>query len=285
MEQQFQLKYELLTYNSILFKDFIFIIEWIPLFRANYNQGHIDWRIKGMEKMFSLDQKIGDIVVKFPRAMDILKKYKIDFCCGGNRALKEAVNEKKLNGEEITSEINEEFNKYVIEETKERDWNIEPYSKLIDHVVNSHHSYLNEALPRLSELTTKILRVHGANHSELMKVHRLLHSLKMEMEEHLIKEEEIVFPLIIKYENAGDKKILKDAVEKIIELEKEHEGAGTILKELREITKDYEVPEDACNSYKMTYKLLQELEDDTFRHIHLENNIMFPRLMEELNKE
>lgn len=237
-----------------------------------------------MENMFTLNQKIGDIVVKFPRAMEILKKYKIDFCCGGDRPLEEAIKEQSLNGQEMISEINEDYNKYVIEETKDRDWTKESYSKLIEYVVNTHHGYLNETLPRLSELTTKILRVHGVNHPELAEVHKLLHSLKMELEQHLIKEEEIVFPMIVQYESAGNKEILKNAVEKIIELEGEHEGAGFILKKLREITGNYQVPKDACSSYKMTYKILQEVEDDTFKHIHLENNIMFPRLMEELKK-
>lgn len=234
-----------------------------------------------MDNMFNKNQKVGEIVVKFPRAMETLKKYKIDFCCGGDRPLEEAVKEQNLNAQEIISEINEDYNKYVTEEIKDRNWGSESYSKLIEHVVNTHHAYLNETLPRLGELTTKILRVHGANHSELAKVHKLLHSLKMELEQHLIKEEEIVFPLIVEYEKTGDREVLNKAVENIKELEEEHKGAGSILKELREITKNYVVPQDACNSYKLTYKLLEEVEDDTFRHIHLENNIMFPRLFVE----
>ncbi|KHD36226.1 ScdA [Clostridium acetobutylicum] len=234
-----------------------------------------------MDNMFNKNQKIGEIVVKFPRAMDTLKKYKIDFCCGGDRSLKEAVKEQNLDAWEIVSEINEDYNKYVREEVKDRDWSIEAYSKLIEHVVNTHHAYLNETLPRLSELTTKILRVHGANHSELSKVYTLLHSLKMELEQHLIKEEKTVFPLVVEYEKTGDKEVLNKAVENIKELEEEHEGAGSILKELRKITKNYVIPQDACNSYRITYKLLWEVEDDTFRHIHLENNIMFPRLFVE----
>lgn len=238
-----------------------------------------------MNNIFSLDQKIGEIVAKFPKAMEIFKQYKIDFCCGGERPLKEAIVKQKLNGEEIIAKINEEYSKYINQEIKDVDWNKEPYSKLIEHVVNTHHAYLNETLPRLSELTTKILRVHGANHSELTKVHKLLHSLKMELEQHLIKEEEIVFPLIIEYEKTGDEDTLKNVNQKIKELEEEHEGAGDILKELRAITNNYEIPEDVCNSYIGTYRLLEELEDDTFRHIHLENNIMFPRLMSEEKKE
>ncbi|KHD34964.1 ScdA [Clostridium acetobutylicum] len=237
-----------------------------------------------MQNVFNVNQKIGDIVVKFPRAIEILKRYKIDFCCGGDRVLEEAIKEQGLNGQEIIDEINEDYNKYIMEEVKDRDWATEPYSKLIEHVINTHHAYLNETLPRLSELTTKILRVHGAKHSELAKVHKLLHSLKMELEQHLIKEEEIVFPLIQEYERTGNNETLSNAVEKIIELEEEHEGAGSILKELREVTKNYELPEDACNSYKVAYKLLEDVEDDTFRHIHLENNIMFPRLVSESKK-
>ncbi|OPJ56165.1 iron-sulfur cluster repair di-iron protein [Clostridium oryzae] len=236
-----------------------------------------------MDNMFNKNQKIGEIAAKFPRAMETFKKHKIDFCCGGDRQLTEAVKEQNLNADEIISEINEDYNKYVTEEVKDKNWASENYSKLIEHVINTHHAYLNETLPRLSELTTKILRVHGANHSELSKVHKLLHSLKMELDQHLIKEEEIVFPLVVEYEKTGNKEILSKAVENIKELEEEHEGAGAILKELREITKNYAVPQDACNSYRMTYKLLEKVEDDTFRHIHLENNIIFPRLFEEAN--
>lgn len=123
-----------------------------------------------MDNMFNKNQKIGEIAAKFHRAMETFKKHKIDFCCGGDTQLAEAVKEKNLNVDEIISEINEDYNKYVTEEVKDKNWTSESYSKLIEHVVNTHHAYLNETLPRLSELTTKILRVYGANHSELSKV-------------------------------------------------------------------------------------------------------------------
>jgi regulator of cell morphogenesis and NO signaling len=237
-----------------------------------------------MNNMFTLDSKIGEVVVKFPRAIETFKKYKIDFCCGGDRPLEQAVKEQGLDGVQIVAEINDEYNAYVVEAIKDRDWTVESYTSLIDYVVNTHHSYLNENLPRLSELTTKIFRVHGEHHSELKQVHKLFHSLKMELDQHLIKEEEVVFPLVIEYDKTGNIEVLKRAVKNIHELEDEHEGAGTILKELREITNGYRMPEDGCASYGLTYRLLEELEDDLFRHIHLENNVMFPRLEEELNK-
>ncbi|WP_163192912.1 iron-sulfur cluster repair di-iron protein [Clostridium thermarum] len=237
-----------------------------------------------MNSMFSLNSKIGEVVVKFPRAIETFKKNKIDFCCGGDRPLEQAVKEQGLDGAEIVAEINEAYNTYVVEAVKDREWAVEPYTSLIDYVVNTHHAYLNENLPKLSELTTKILRVHGEHHPELKKVHKIFHSLKMELEQHLIKEEEAVFPLVIQYDKSGSLEVLERAVKQIEELEDEHESAGTTLKELREITNGYTMPEDGCASYGLTYRIFEELEDDLFRHIHLENNIMFPRLEEELKK-
>lgn len=236
-----------------------------------------------MNKYFSKDQRIGEIVVKLPIAMEVFKKYNIDFCCGGDRILKAAIEEKNSQGknyneDKIVQELNEAYEKYVVQDNKEVDWTKETYKSLIEYIINTHHSYLGETLPRLSELTLKIFKVHGDNHEELAKVYRLFGTLRMELEQHLIKEEKEVFPLIIKYEESKDKSVLEAAIKKIQELEDEHEGAGTILKELREITDGYTAPQDGCNTYKATYKLLEELESDTFKHIHLENNILFPSL-------
>lgn len=230
---------------------------------------------------FHSSQKIGEIVTKFPKSADILKEYRIDFCCGGDRPLITAIREQGLNEAEILDRINNLYEEVKSVKTDDVDWEKESMSKLIDHVVNTHHAYLGVELPRISELTTKILRVHGEGHPELSKVHKLFHSLKMELEQHLIKEEEIEFPLIKKYEENPSKEALEKILKIEKELEEEHVGAGDILKELRKITKDYTVPEDGCNSYRLTYKKLEELEADTFQHIHLENNILFPRLENE----
>lgn len=235
-----------------------------------------------MENSFNLNNKIGDIATKFPRAMEIFKRNKIDFCCGGDRPLELAVKENNLDGNKIVEELNNQYKIYVTDAIKDRDWTIEPYDTFIDYIVNKHHGYLNETLPKLSQLAIKILRAHGAHHPELKEVHKLINSLKIELEQHLIKEEELVFPFVVEYQKTKNIDTLRKAVEEIQALEDEHEGAGTILKELREITNNYEVPADGCTSYTITYKLLSEVEDDTFRHIHLENNILFPRLDEEL---
>lgn len=235
-----------------------------------------------MEEKFTLQDQIGDIVAKFPGAADTFKKYRIDFCCGGDRPLIEAINEDNLQEEQVISELNQKYEEnQQVSENKDIDWQQSSYSELIDHIVNTHHAYLNENLPKIGELTTKILRVHGANHQELTKVHKLFHRLKMELEQHLIKEEEILFPVIKEYEENPSQEQLEKTTSVIEEVEDEHDEAGDIVKELRKITADYLVPDDGCNSYRLTYQLLEELESDLFQHIHLENNILFPRLAKE----
>lgn len=233
---------------------------------------------------FHSSQKIGEIVTKFPKSADILREYKVDYCCGGDRTLLTAIKEQNINESEILGRINSLYEEFKNKETGERNWEEAPFGELAEHILNVHHAYLWAELPRISELTSKILRVHGQHHPELSKVYKLFHSLKMELEEHLIKEETIQYPAIREYESSKTKEALEKAVNITKELEDEHTGAGDILKELRKITNDYAVPEDGCNSYRLTYTKLQELEADTFQHIHLENNILFPRLEAEAAK-
>jgi regulator of cell morphogenesis and NO signaling len=229
---------------------------------------------------FNADQKIGEIVTQFPKAADIFKEYRIDFCCGGDRLLKGVLQEEGLNEAEVLDRINSLYEELKDVNNSDKDWTQESSSRLIDHIINTHHANLQVQLPRLSELTTKILRVHGAHHPELATVHRLFHSLKMELEQHLIKEEEIEFPLIKDYETNPSPETRDKILKVLNELETEHEGAGNLLKELRKVTEDFKLPEDACNTYRITYEKLEDLENDTFQHVHLENNILFPRIKE-----
>lgn len=234
-----------------------------------------------METAFDRNTKTYDIVTRFPKASRLLKEYRIDFCCGGNRPIAEAIQEQNLNEEEILTKINTLYEQTKTLNEKEINWSEARYSSLIDYVVNTHHAYLYEVLPELSGFVTKVYRVHGRHHPELAQVHQLFHQLKAELEHHLIQEEEHIFPKITAYEETKSAIHLTDAVEAIDTLEKEHEAAGDILKELRKITNDYALPEGACTTYTLTYLKLDELESDLFQHIHLENNILFPRLKEE----
>ena len=226
---------------------------------------------------FNIRQSIGEIVSILPKASEVFKKLNIDFCCGGHRPLAEAIKELDLDEGEVLSKLEAAYEetKQLADQTDFREISL---ADLIDYIISVHHSYLKRALPELSELTTTILRVHGPNHTDLFKVHKLFHNLKMELDQHLIKEEEILFPMIKEYDTNPSDALLEKIAAVVKETEEEHEGAGDILKELRRITEDYIIPADGCATYSKTFRSLQELEGDLFQHIHLENNILFRRL-------
>ncbi|MGP4081771.1 iron-sulfur cluster repair di-iron protein [Pseudalkalibacillus sp. R45] len=238
-----------------------------------------------MEAVFTTETKTGDIVTRFPNASQYLKKYKIDFCCGGNRPIGEALQEKKLNAVEFLDTLNDMYRKVVHTTDEDTDWTKAPYHELIDHIINKHHKFLSDLLPELSAFVTKVYRVHGKKHPELASVYKLFHNLKVELEEHMIHEEEDFFPQINAYSFDRQTEKLPEILNANFLLEKEHETAGLYLKELRECTADYKLPDDACMTYQVMYLKLQELEEDLFQHIHLENNILFPRLEAEMLAE
>jgi regulator of cell morphogenesis and NO signaling len=231
---------------------------------------------------FNTAQSIGEIVSIMPKASEVFKEYNIDFCCGGSRPLAEAIKEQKLSEEEVLKKLDTAY-----EETKkctsQVDFRKMSPTELIDYIVNTHHIFVKRILPELSELTTKILRVHGPNHEDLFKVHKLFHNLKTELEQHLIKEEEILFPMIKDYDKKPSSDLLDRIIKVMKETEDEHETAGGVIKELRKITSEYKLPEDACGTFSLTYERLKELEADLFQHIHLENNILFKQLGIEVN--
>lgn len=232
-----------------------------------------------MNNTFTEQSSTGDIVVKLPMASQVFKQYKIDFCCGGDRPIGEVIGEKQLKDENILGKLNALY--ASTNSSNETDWMTAQYQELIDYVLTKHHSYLNQVLPEISGFVTKVNRVHGKKHPELAEVFSLFHELKDELDHHLIQEEENIFPQVKEYEQEQSKAILSEAVATITELESEHERSGNLLKQLREVTADYQLPKDACKTYQLTYLKLEELESDIFHHIHLENNILFPRLIEE----
>lgn len=230
---------------------------------------------------FKGNELIGDVVAKLPKAAEIFKVYKIDFCCGGNRPLNKVIQQQGLRLAEIIEKLNVAYEDMINTINEEASFTEMGYGQLIDYILNTHHEYLNKEMPKLKSLISKILRVHGLLHPELARVHRLFHDLEVELEQHMIKEEEILFPLVKAYEASASKKLLDEIYKVNNELEAEHEGAGGILKELRDITNNFSAPAGSCTSYQLTYKGLEALEWDLFQHIHLENNILFPRLLAE----
>ena len=237
-----------------------------------------------MKAVFNESTKTSEIVTRFPKASNILKEYQIDFCCNGNRPISEAIKENGLNEEEVLSKLNFLYFQAVKSKKQEQEmeWDNYTYKQLIDYVVTKHHTFLYETLPEISNLITKVCRKHVKTQPELVGVFELFHHLKMELEHHLIREEIKVFPRILSFEKSKSPADLKKAQEKVKILEAEHDSAGEILQDLREITNNYVPPKKSCKLYTLTYQKLEELEADLFQHIYLENNIMFLRLDKEI---
>jgi regulator of cell morphogenesis and NO signaling len=225
---------------------------------------------------FSTNTLVKDIVNEFPKSSDIFKKFRIDFCCGGNIPLSQAIEQNGIDEEILLGELRAVYEKNSSAETDLEVWTKSDSTTIIEHVMNHYHRTTEEELTLLSPYVTKVSRVHGESHPELLRVYELFYELKRELIEHMEKEEKVVFPLIKQLAD-GTVENREEAISLIVELEKEHDHAGAILRELREITSDFTPPIDACGTYRLVYKRLEDLEGLTFMHVHLENNILFPR--------
>ncbi|MNM53665.1 Iron-sulfur cluster repair protein ScdA [compost metagenome] len=225
---------------------------------------------------FKAEDMVRDIVVRFPKSSDYFRSHRIDFCCGGNRPLSEALEERGLRTEEVLEDLHKLRSEHPV--TEEND-NHAAWSSndLIAYIVNKHHAYLREELPLIEQNVKKVYRVHGQEGDHLAEINRLFGILKTDLLEHTEKEEANVFPKMINWESDQESETLTKLRSSITELEAEHDTAGDILKEIRELTQDFTPPAHACTTYRMTYSRLEELEAMTFQHVHVENNILFPR--------
>lgn len=225
---------------------------------------------------FTPNALVRDIVLQFPKAADYFKAKRIDFCCGGAKPLAEAAAERGLDKELIISDLNKLFEEYPVPQ-EELAWNTAPSKELIDHIINKHHRYLREELPLIAQNVTKVYRVHGEGSPHLAELYSLFNTLKDELLEHTAKEEKDEFPKLLAYAANPSEETLTALRQSLSELESEHDGAGDILRKIRAITEDFTPPAHACTTYRLTYARLEELESMTFEHVHLENNILFPR--------
>lgn len=224
-----------------------------------------------------LSQKtIGQVVTEHPELVKVFMAYEVDFCCGGDRSLEEAVIRDTDDVEALKAAVSETLATalQVQEGGKSRLLSTLSDAELIDRIITTHHAYLKETLPELSKLIFKLLGVHGESHPELYDVHRVFGALKNELESHLVKEEVKLFPAMLRRDD--------DLVELISTLEAEHDGAGDALHELTEITDHFKVPSDGCKTYALTYEMLKELVSDMYLHVHTENNILFKRVSEKV---
>ncbi|WP_379131847.1 iron-sulfur cluster repair di-iron protein [Paenibacillus sp. sgz500958] len=228
------------------------------------------------QPIFHSEALVRDIVLQFPKSADYFKANKIDFCCGGAKPLGEAIIERGLEQDAVLSDLYKLLEEYPVLE-EEMVWNSAPSAELINHIVNKHHRYLREELPLIGQNVTKVFRVHGEDSPHLAELYKLFHLLKEELLEHTAKEEETEFPKILNYMASPSEEALADLRAGLTDLEGEHDAAGDILKQIRKITDDFTPPAHACTTYRLTYARLEELEGMTFEHVHLENNILFPR--------
>lgn len=227
-----------------------------------------------MEAQYHQDT-LGSLVAQNPIRSQVFEKWGLDYCCGGRRSLEEACSEKQLDVVTITHEIRLCDRREV--ETSEADWMTVPLSQLVTHIVQTHHAYLYAELSPLAQLLEKVARVHGKAHPELKELQTVFTDFKAEVNNHLIQEETLLFPLIQALEaHAGSP---STTLQPLIEsLHSEHDTVGQALSKMREITENYAVPDSACNSYRALFSRLLVLESDLHLHIHKENNILFPRV-------
>lgn len=231
-----------------------------------------------MELAFLESHHVGEIVAEYPGAAKLFKRHGIDFCCGGGKPVSQALAASGIDSAAFLQELNESYQAYVNRGKGEKDWRAVPLSSLVEHIVRAHHGFLRQGLPMLSNFVTKVARVHGGRHPELIALYQTFHRLRNELEGHMASEEQDLFPLILAYEKTGARADLDRALQTLEALEAEHEAAGNLLTAIRRTTNGFELPADACRTYTATYHELAELESDMFTHVHLENNILFPRL-------
>ena len=225
------------------------------------------------------DKTIGEIVADDFRTAAIFKKHGIDFCCKGGRSIEEACEQKKVDPTALVNEL-EALPKGNSNEVDVRDW---PLDLLANYIVRIHHQYVQDKTPTLLQFLDKLCRVHGDRHPELFEINRIFNERAQDLAVHFQKEERVLFPFIeqlVKAQQTGQPlgDIPFGSVENPIEMMMhEHSAEGDRFEQIVRLSNGYTPPADACNTYRVTFAMLQEFETDLNRHIHLENNILFPK--------
>lgn len=227
-----------------------------------------------MENLKTLN--VGDIVTRDFRAAEIFKQAGIDFCCGGGQSLGDACKEKDLDVDFLEQELRNLSQTPASEAHNFKDWSLD---FLCDYIQNTHHKTVLRLLPQLLGYTRKIADVHGAHHPELITIADMFVEINAELLQHLRNEEEVLFPAIKEVLNLGSSEAKKTVVSEITRMTGEHEFAGGAMDKINVLSGGYRVPEDGCSTYEVTYKLLEQFEDDLHVHVHLENNILYPKAL------
>ena len=229
--------------------------------------------------------KVRDVALQSPEATKVFEKLKIDYCCGGDEQLGDACATAGIDVATLEKMLAESA-PVGIEKRGEANFQTRPLTELIDHILEQHHVYTKAEMTRLEPLMQKVIDVHGQNHKELVMVGDLFQRLCGDLKPHMFKEEQILFPYINSLERAKLQNRpapfapFGTVNNPVRMMTMEHDTAGEILREMRKLSADYALPPDACMSYRSLYVGLEALERDLHQHIHLENNILFPRAIE-----
>lgn len=243
-------------------------------------QGPDAWRIRIAKKRLEAGESVGEIAAGDLRKAEVLRKFGIDFCCGGKRTLAEACGEAGVPESEVAGALAKLGEAPA---SPDRDFNHWDLDFLADYIVNVHHRYVMDSFPMLSELSQKIRDVHGRAHPELQDLYHHVTDLLTEMRSHQIKEERVLFPFIRQmavaareHKPAGNPPFgtVESPVQMMID---DHREAAEHLKAIEKLTDNYQVPSDGCESYRLYFYKLKEFNENLLQHLHLENNILFPK--------
>lgn len=223
-----------------------------------------------------IEQTVAEIVTERPARARVFEKHGIDYCCGGKLPLADACGRRGVDVDRVLADLHAAD---CQPPSADLDWTAESLSRLVNHIVQTHHVYLRNELPRLTQMVEKVQSVHADRHPELNECRTVFRGLRAELESHMMKEEQILFPMIVALENgrASATSHCGTINNPIRQMEHEHDDAGAALERLRTLTGGYAPPTDACNTYRAMLDGLAELEADLHQHIHKENNILFPR--------
>lgn len=228
----------------------------------------------------SVDTTVRDIVTSDYRAAAVFHKFGIDFCCGGGQTLSDACRKQNVDADELIEALTTACAASDAGTPRFNAWDVQT---LVSYIVSNHHAYVREALPTIQAHTRKIAEVHGANHPELVEVAALFNSVSDEMTSHMMKEEHVLFPYITALGVAAQRGTAAPVPpfgrvsNPIRMMEQEHESAGNAMARIREVTSGYVPPADGCTTYRITMQELEAFEADLHAHVHLENNILFPK--------